>query len=364
MITIEMIILAFLAGMVGATLGGTQAFVFAGFTGLAGMGVATALNVQALAAGTPEALGIGPIIGNVAFGTWFHPAMAFMGCVGAGTYAKKMGYVESGKAAGGGLPLIELKKPDVLLFAGVIAVLGYVGMTLLTGASYAGIKADGGAIIIWPLSLLIKLVFEGTLTGKVPDEIKSRYGGRFSTNNAEACWLPWMRKGFEKFFPALAWGGVSGFATWQLLQIPATAPFAPFIGFFVSAATLFMLLGGMNIAVSHHLSLPASYAVAVVYAANPNATFGEVMLWGLAFAVLGAFLADFLSDCFHVYGDTHIDPPAMAICTTSFILQTIVAGSMLQPGSGAEVNIILPLVIIAAGLVLSLIDGAPKKVEA
>ena len=101
------IILAFAAGIVGTTIGGVQAFVWCGFVGLAGMGVDAALGGM-------------PFIAAVPFGFWFHPAMAFLGGVGAAAYARKMGYIESAKD-GTATALSGLRKPDVLLIGGPTA---------------------------------------------------------------------------------------------------------------------------------------------------------------------------------------------------------------------------------------------------
>lgn len=160
------LILAFLTGIVGASYSGQAAFIFTGFTGLASLGV--------MAAGSGAAQ-------SVAFGFWWHPAMAFFASVVAVAYAGKRGYVANGKAID--LPLISLKKPDVLLVGGVSALVGYFVMQLLTSPTFLGIKADGGAITIFVLSLVAKLwIDNGHLMGKVPDEIKAQ-GGRFGSNH-------------------------------------------------------------------------------------------------------------------------------------------------------------------------------------
>lgn len=342
------IILAFAAGIVGTTIGGTQAFVWTGLVGLAGMGVDAALG------------GGIQFIGAVPFGFWFHPAFAFLGAVAAGAYARKMGYAESGKVAANSA-CAGLRKPDVLLVGGVTGAVGYVTMTLLTGSAFLGLKADGGATAIFPLSLIVKAIFDGNIVGKVPDEIKAN-GGRFGGHYL-ACWLPQQRGGWQKVVIAAGWALCSAFATYFLFQFPQTSGFAPFIGFFISASSLALLLMGMEIPVTHHITLTAGYAVLMLVTANGGSVSGipveTALIWGLGMGMAGAFLAEFLSDCFYVYGDVHVDPPAMAIFVCSLFTMT------LFPAMGLDTaGIVIPLVIVAICLIVAILDGSKKKAVA
>lgn len=339
------IILAFAAGIVGTTIGGTQAFVWTGLVGMAAMGVDAALGggMQFTAA--------------VPFGFWWHPAMAFLGAVAAGAYARKMGYAESGKVAANSA-CAGFRKPDVLLVGGITGAIGYVTMTLLTGPAFLGLKADGGATAIFPLSLIIKAIFDGgNIVGKVPDEAKAQ-GGRFGAHLV-ACWLPQQRGGWQKFVIGTGWALVSAYATFFLFQFPETAGFAPFVGFFISASSLILLLMGMDIPVTHHITLPSAYGVLMLVTANGGSisgiAVGDALVWGLAIGLAGAFLAEFLADCFYTYGDVHVDPPAMAIFTTSLFTMT------LFPLMGLDkAGIVVPLVIIAICLIAAAL-GQPRK---
>ncbi len=341
------ILLAFAAGIVGASMGGVQSFVFCGLVGMAGMGIDAALG--------------GGIawIGAIPFGFWFHPAMAFLGGVGAAGYARKMGYIESGKAAAGE-PLADVRKPDVLLVGGLVGAIGYIVMIIITGADFLGIAADGGAIAIWPVSLVLKAIFDGgDIFGKVPDDIKAK-GGRFG-NHYDACWAPQQRGGFQKLVLGLGWGAVSAYATWFTFSLPGCAGFAPFIGFFVSASTLFFLLGGMNIPITHHITLTAGYGVLMLVTANGGTVEGialyDALLWGVAMGMFGAFAGEFWADVFWVYGDVHVDPPAMAICTVSLCTMTFF------PMLGLDGGVVLPIIIIVLSLVAGFL-GKPKNVVA
>ncbi|MFZ5974753.1 MAG: hypothetical protein ACOYU3_05015 [Bacillota bacterium] len=348
------IILAFAAGIVGTTIGGVQAFVFTGLVGLAGMGVDAVLGPVSAAAGGSAI----PFIGGVPFGFWFHPAMAFLGGAAAAAYARKMGYLESGKAAVG-TALAGLKKPDVLIVGGITGAIGYVTMVLLTGSAFLGLKADGGATAIFPLSLIIKAIFDGgSIMGKVPEEIKAdggRFGGTFL-----ACWAPQQRGGWQKVVISVGWALVSAYATFLLFQFPQTAGYAPFIGFFISATSLLLLLVGMDIPITHHITLPAGYAVLMLVTANGGSITGipveTALIWGLGIGMAGAFLAEFLADCFYVYGDVHVDPPAMAIFVASLCTMT------LFPAMGLDkAGIVVPLVIVAICLIVAMLGGSKKQ---
>ena len=342
------IVLAFLAGIAGTAMGGIQSFVAVGLLGMAGMGVAAAI----------PALGVGPVIGNMAFGIWFNPALSFFASVTAYAYACKMGYIKTGKDIG--LPLASINKPDALLVGGVAGAIGYVTMTLLTGPDYLGIKADGAATAIAVLSIIVKLAFEKTIVGKVPDEVKKN-GGRFSTKNG-APWLAWQRNGFMKFLLGIAWGPLSGAATFILFANPATAAFAPFVGFFICAFMFTWLAVGQPGSVVHHPAILAAYGVQMLVVANGGVVEGialtDVLIWSAGIGVFAMFLADFVADIVHVYGTTHVDPPAITIFIVSFIIMTVL------PAVGLTSGLILPLALLALCFVIAIIQDKSRAVEA
>jgi hypothetical protein len=336
---LTLIILVFATGIVGATVGGLNAFIWTGFVGLAAMGV-------------DAATGIG-MVGSVAFGFWFAPLYAFFGGAIAVAYARKMGYVESGKDIG--MALAGIKKPDVLLVGGVAAVIGYVCLILMTSPDYIGwAGVDGMAFWIFILSVVGKAIFDGgKIFGTVSDEAKAA-GGRFGGHTV-ACWLPWQRTGWEKLVIGLGWSLVAGFATFTLAQNPATAGFAPFLGFFISASSLILLLYGTLIPVTHHITLPAGYAV-MAYIGAGGTDPAMALIWAAGIGIASAFIADFWSDVFHAYGDVHVDPPAMAIATTSLFLMTI----MPMFGTAMMTGVVVPLVLVAICLVVAVLGKSPK----
>ena len=333
------IVMAFATGIVGASIGGLEAFIWCGFLGLGVIGI-------------DAATGIG-LLGSAAFGYWFAPLYGFLGGAVAAAYARKMGYIESGKDIG--MALAGVKKPDVLLVGGVVAAIGYVCLQLMTNPAYIGWGGvDGMAFWIMILSIIAKAIFDGgNIFGTVSDEAKAA-GGRFGGHTV-ACWLPWQRTGWEKIVIGLGWALVGGFGTFTLLGNPATAGAAPFLGFFISASTLIMLTIGQNVPVTHHITLPAGYAV-LMYVTAGGTDLTTALVWAAGVGIAGAFAADFWSDVFHAYGDVHVDPPAMAIATMSLFTMTI----MPLLGASMMTGVVVPLVLLALCLVVAVLCKSPK----
>lgn len=338
------IIMAFLAGCVGAAAGGVISFVMCGFAGL--------LCVTGLVGGA----GAGLL--SIAFGFVWHPAFTFMTGALAAAYAYKRGYMPSGKDIA--TPLIALKKPDVIFAGGVFGIIGYIVLTLLTSASYLGIAVDGGAITIVVVSILTKLVFDkGNLfgTGKVPAEVKAK-GGRFSTHH-DSCWVPHMRTGWEKIMYCLAWGGTAIACTMVCFNagggdIAALGYSPAYACFFLAACYLGFAMSGAPIAASHHYALPAGYAVCGALMCGVTDPF-LIILWGVSMSMVSAFAGDFLADCYTNYGEVFIDPPASGIFVSSLIIMTILVPT------GIMNSYVIPIIVIALALCVAIFQSMNKK---
>lgn len=192
-----------------------------------------------------------------------------------------------------------------------------LGYALNMGAALLPIKLDTVALTVFVSALIAKVAF-GTagiseIFGQVPAPIR-KSGGRYCLSCANV-WLPYATLPQEKTIIGITAGGVSVYLTYLMLQNPATAPVAAFVGFCISAITLIMLFFGSEIPVTHHITLCASYAVV--------ASDGSIW-WGFAAAVAAAFAGDFFARTFYCYGDTHVDPPATAIAFISFIVMTVI----------------------------------------
>ncbi|PKM50415.1 MAG: hypothetical protein CVV02_11595 [Firmicutes bacterium HGW-Firmicutes-7] len=316
--------LSFCGGILGAAIGGLASFILCGVAGLIGIALSSA-GVQF------DWLGI------VSFGPVFGPHIAFAGGVGAAAFAKKIKVLETGKDTV--TALISIKKISVLLVGGVFGAFGYV-CAFVIGKILPG-RIDGVALTVMISAIIAKLVFTGELFGKVGEEDK-KLGGRFSPL-AKSAWVDYMTTAAQKTILAVAFGGLSAYITHLMLLNEQTAAAAVFFGFCISATSLIFLQFGTAVPVTHHITLCAAYGVVAS---------GGNILWGIAAAIIAAFLGDFLARLFCCYGDVHIDPPAMSIAATSLILLGILPNTgifNLQPA-------IIVLPVIAIALVYSFLE--------
>ena len=93
------------------------------------------------------------------------------------------------------------------------------------------------------------------------------------------------------------------------------------IGFALSTVSLLFLVTGSKIPVTHHISMTA--ALAVVH--------GGGVITGAVVGVIGALLGEVASRVFLIHGDTHIDPPAVAIALVASMLIALRALGIVLP---------------------------------
>jgi hypothetical protein len=323
---------SFCGGAFGAALGSLGAFEFTGITGLLGV-------IAGMAGAKFDWFGLIP------FGVFFGPHISFAGGAAAAAYARKKGYLQSGKDIA--KALVSLKKPSVLAVGGIMGMLGY-GINVGIATVMPG-KIDTVAFTVMIVALIAKVIFGSTglgeIFGQVPEEIK-KLGGRYS-RRSPGVWIGYVNTTAEKTMVALAAGGCSAYITYVMLQNPVTAPVAIYVGFCISATSLLWLQFGAEIPVTHHITMCASYAVLAS---------GGSLLWGMAGAVVAAFAGDFLGRTFYVYGDCHVDPPAMGIAFTSLVF----LGILPQLGMYHDAYIV-PIAVVALAVIASLIEVALRN---
>ncbi|MFD1412210.1 hypothetical protein [Oceanobacillus jeddahense] len=305
------ILAAFGGGVFGALIGGTTAFVFTGFLGMAGVAAAVAA-------------GNNLILDHVAFGPFFGPHVAFVGAVAAAAYAGKISkkrlenadflsnpvnantvlgdhtdkekiFAEDDRHVDGAdttVPLFKTTDPMVLIVGGIFGILGYLVQHLY--GPVLDIPIDTIALTVATFAIITRFMF-GTsgLTGIFPSS--------------------------EKRFPfsgkMLLFNAIWGFAFAGLVGYAAIILDMDNIGFTISAASLIFLYFGLKFPVSHHVSMVAGFAAIALGSPWLAALFG-------LFAVI---TGEYVQRLFNTHVDTHIDMPAIVIATWSFIILGIIA---------------------------------------
>lgn len=308
------LLVSFCGGAFGAALGALPAFILCGFVGLVGVAAGMAgstFNWHQL----------------VTFGPFFGPHISFASGCAAAAYARKMGYIKSGKEITNAL--VGLKRPDILAVGGVFGLLAYIVQTGAASIASLG-QMDTVAFTVLVIQLIAKVIFGDGFFGRLSPEASSR--GRFVLGGDNR-WLPWQETMGEKVMIGLAAGGLSAFITSLMLANPLTAGNAPFVGFLISAVILVFLQYGTTVPVSHHITLCAAYGTLFS---------GGNILWGVVMAIIASMLSDIGARIFFIHGDTHVDPPAFAIFTGSILAYYLGAVGVYKLSANT-----LPLIIIA-----------------
>lgn len=298
-------------GLFGAAIGALPAFIFTGFTVIAGVAVG-------FSGGEFD------VLGNIAFGPVFGPHIAFAGGVAAAAYAKKAGLVEDGKDIAS--TMAGLANPVVLAIGGLFGLIGHVGQQLI--AITIGDYTDGIALMVAVSAIIARLVFGntgplGTLTTEAAQRGRFRPGG-------DNVWVPFQQNLAQAATIGVGAGLISTWMVSSAWGVSADmAGVAVVAGFGISAASLIFLQFGFNGPVTHHMTLPA--AVATFQMLDAGMAVEGAMIIGVVFGAIGALLGEFWARLFLIHGDTFIDPPANAIwsATTIAILLGMAVGAVM-----------------------------------
>ncbi|MBB4661954.1 hypothetical protein [Conexibacter arvalis] len=351
--SLAVLLAAFAGGCLGALCGALIAFALTGAIVLLGVGVA-------LAGGDVD------VLGTVAFGPVFGPHVAFAGAVAAVAYAARRGYVESGRDIA--TPLASLGRPDPIVVGGLFGVGGYAVQQLLAEllakSDGTGAYTDTVALAVVVSALAARFAFGSTgLLGARPtrrarppmaggsqeadlafadessgvaaeeaervagaspraiDDAGGAVDGVRGRAEAPAEWVPWQRAWSQAALLGLVSGVAAAWALATVAEVDAAyAGAGTLVGFGVSASLLALLVVGASVPVTHHMTLPAAVAAGFVIAAGGTAL--AAIAVGALCGVLGALLGEACARVFLIHGDTHIDPPAIAIAlmTTAIVL--------------------------------------------
>lgn len=355
------VVAALVGGAFGAAVGGYRAF------GLAGLAVAVGEVLTVVgggAGGSPGVLGATGLTATVGLGPALGPHVAFAGGLAAAAYAGRRGdgsddfdYHPAKDVA-----TARWSNPGALA-AG--AAFGLVGLVVTRGSAALALPWDPVMFSVVVSGFLHRVAFGYPLVGTVrgglldmrPFERDDRRPpvteraarvdggatGRPRTPNGggeaegeEARYLvePWLPYQYE-------WGRVAplGVAGGAFGGLTAYLTGSALLAFGITAAGLLLVGSDVDeVPVTHHAALPASIAVvglagtaepAVLASGAAPAevqgavSFGAALLVGAAFGLVAALVGELAQRTLYAHGDTHLDPPAVAIVVTTLLIAVL-----------------------------------------
>ncbi len=279
------------AGIFGVAIGGLPSFIFVGFLIFLGVAAQSLLGTD--------------FLGTFAFGA-YGPHVAGWACGVAGSaWAAKKGYIDNGRdttKAGMGW-----NDPKGLMVGVYFGAIGYVINNLFGRVGFAW--TDTIALTVVVSAIIVRFAYGKTgLLGNLKPAGQSRFG----KPPDEFKWIGYQNSNFQLALIGIGAGLMSAYIA--IVALPDQGGL--FIGFAISAISLIFLQYGTAVPVTHHITLTA--AVAAVASGS--------LIWGVVFGLVAAFVGEFFSRLWLIYGDTHIDPPACTIATLtslSILLSTL-----------------------------------------
>lgn len=264
-----LLVLSFLAGMLGSWIGGTQTFICTGFAGI----------VVALLA----ACGVNTdFINTYVLNGLFLPCIIFNGAGFATAYAAKHHNIRGFET---GRSLAFCQDMRVILAGGIA---GFCGYLIYAVANAIGIPMDTGALSVVTIGVIGRLLLnqEQYINKDSITYLKKRNG---------SYWLYQILFGVSISLVMAIFAKKTGLYT---------------IGFSISALSLIFALSDPAFPATHHTTLVAGYAIMQTGSISIAVIFGLLAhMVGLIFGYI------FNTEC-----GTHIDPPAVAIGIFSLIL--------------------------------------------
>lgn len=269
MFSITSIIIAFFAGILGTLIGGTQTFICTGAIGI----IVTLLKVCHIDT---------TFINDTLLNTLFLPAIIFNGAAFATAYASQhhpIRGVETGRS------LAFTNDSRVLLMGGFAGMLGYMIYTL---ANDLALPIDTGALSVVIIGMLGRFLYN-------KENQYNKIGIRFLKTRDLNYWL------FQIIMAVTLSLVTAYFAKETKLYT---------IGFSISAISLIFALSDSAFPATHHVTLIAGYAMMQT----------QNIMIAILFGTLSHFIGLIFSYIFNLDCGTHVDPPAVAIGSLSFIL--------------------------------------------
>lgn len=341
------VITAFASGALGACLGAMPSVIMCGVAVCIGMvGAVSGSDFNWLT--------------NMAFGMFLGPQVSFAPACVAACYAKSKGYIESSKDIF--LPLISLKKPDVLAVGGLFAVAGwYINVAI---ASVLPGRIDNVSCTIVIVSMLGRVLFAKNglkgVIGDVPEGCR-----RFDPVTSSS-WIPYQTNdnNLQMVILGASVGAISGYITTLLCQqavetgndMLLAVSAMPVWGIAIVWCT--MMAAGCNIPVVHHVGLVGGYAAKMAFLGGQSANM--CVFWGLAFGLAAVYTGDFLGKLLTAYGEGYVDPPSMTIAFWSvFLLWLFPAAGYTSANQG--MHVVVPVAILLIFLCIAAVQE--KKLQ-
>lgn len=312
---LNMLLICFGGGIVGAALGGLLAFLVCALLVLLGCMIV-------LHGGSDFILlqvGLGPIFGPQAGG--------FASGVAAAAYAAGFRKNHPTGAAKDILSPLIGTSWDVLVVGGLF---GVIGQLLVQSFGTLPIVKDfdvlGLSVIL--TAMLARLLFLKEMPWGSPESIK-KYGYFGTGENYSISWLPWtlpvpklMVFGFGAgLLSAGIAAGAKSILTPLVAQGTVSAAGGIVVPLIMGWAVAGVSLMGLELATGSVQKMPAWHCQAVL-GALAYLSFGSIFVAGLV-GVLATLLQELMARMFWNHGNTHIDPPAFAITIGTFILNQI-----------------------------------------
>jgi len=309
--SLNTLLLIFGCGIFGACLGALWSFILCGLLILSGCLI--------VAAGGSDFMllqvGLGPI--------WGPHVGGFASGVAAATYAA--GYRKNhptGHAKDILSPLVDTSW-DVLIIGGVFALLGHALVQFLPKIPIIN-QFDSLALSLFISYCIAKILFLKEMPWGNMDSIHKH--GYLGTDNYAISWVGWQSPPSRLFTIGLGMGLLSGGLAMGFKNLlaplvvkgsvtPTAAFVVPLIVAYAFAAITLMIL---NFATGTIQKAPVTHAIAYCGALAYLFT-GSLVIAGIA-GVLSAFLQELGARMFYNHGNSHFDPPTVAVMFGSFIM--------------------------------------------
>jgi hypothetical protein len=333
------VLAAFAGGAFGAAIGALPAFCLTGVVVIAGEAadsIHTASHSEILLVLSS------PVTGGIGFGPILGPHVAFAGGAAAAAFAAKYHPSPTVLVDGDYHPAKNIARalgpmPSVMFVGGLFGIFGTLGIRFLM---YIQVPWDPLNTMVVLSAILHRLMFNypivrlprglpGSLDmSPFAEGVERSYSITYAGSSTRTE-FSWNRNLIEPWLPhQYEWSSVTmiGLVAGLLGGYVALITNSPFLAFGISAASLiFLALGIEKIPVTHHITLPASTATIAVLN-DPTGTSQLIALvTGGVFGIIGALFGEFAQRIFYAHSDTHLDPPAVSIVFTTFLISIFAA---------------------------------------